>query len=77
MKWIKVYFNRDQYDEWKSGNGRAIGYLEEEVNQLKRLESRGIDCGLKTDPVNHMTKVDPSYVSNVGWSRLGVYVWRR
>jgi hypothetical protein len=73
-KWVKVYFTKEQYDEWKHGNGRAIGYLEEEVIKLKELENEGNDCGLKSDPVNHMTKVSPSRISNIGWSHFGVYV---
>ena len=73
-KWVKVYFTKEQYDEWKSGSGKAIGYTEEEATRLKRLERLGIDCSLKTDPINHMTKVDQSRVSPIGWSLNGVYV---
>lgn len=75
MKWIKVYFTQDQYDEWKSGNGRAIGYLEPEVDAMKKLEKIGIDCGLSYDKLDHMTKVDPRRVTGIGWSsEHGVYV---
>jgi len=73
-KWVKVYFTKEQYDEWKSGSGKAIGYTEEEAIRLKRLERLGFDCSLKTDPINHMTKVDQSRVSPIGWSLNGVYV---
>lgn len=73
MKWVKVYFSQYQYDKWKSGS-LAIGYTEEEARRLKRLEREGINCDLKTDPINHMTKVDPSRVAPIGWSLNGVYV---
>lgn len=73
-RWVKIYFTKEQYDEFKSGNGRAIGYTEEEAIHLKRLERLGFDLSLKTDPINHMTKVDPSRVSPIGWSLIGVYV---
>jgi hypothetical protein len=74
MKWIKVYFTQDQYDEWKSGNGKAIGYTESEVIAMRQLEKSGIDCGLKYDKLDHMTKVNPEKVERIEWSSHGVYV---
>lgn len=73
-RWVKVYFSADQYNEWRNGNGIVIGYTEEEATRLKRWQKNGIDCGLKTDPINHMTKVDPARVTPIGWSLNGVYV---
>lgn len=73
-KWVKVYFTQEQYDEWRCGNGRAIGYLEPEVDAMKKLERNGIDCGLTYDPLDHMTKVRPELVERIGWAEHGVYV---
>jgi hypothetical protein len=74
MRWVKVYFNKDQYDEWRSGTGSAIGYLEEGVNEFKDMEKRGINCDLKNDPLDHMTKVSPNRIREIPWTPFGVYV---
>ena len=73
-KWVKVYFTKEQYNEWKSGNGLPIGYLEHEVIIMRGMERSGIDCELKNDPLNHMTKIDPKRVEPVGWADHAVYV---
>lgn len=73
-KWVKVYFTKEQFDEWKSGNGRAIGYSEADINTFREMERQGIDCDLKSDPLNHMTKVPPEIIRPVVWSPFGVYV---
>ena len=72
-KWVKVYFTKRAYDDLRNGK-LAIGYTEDELNQLKSFEKRGFDSSLKSDPVDNMTKVDPARISKVGWSYLGVYV---
>lgn len=73
-KWIKIYLTKEQYDEWRSGNGLAIGYSEEQVREMQMLEKRGIDCGLSYDKLDHMTKVNPRLVSSIGWSDNGYYL---
>lgn len=73
-KWVKVYFNKDQYNEFRNGNGLPIGYTEGDLSDMRQLERDGINCDLKADPLNHMTKVDPDRLKRIDWATFGVYV---
>ena len=73
-KWVKVYMTDDQHREWKSGNGKAIAYLEHEVETMRKLEKAGHSFSLNKDPLNHMTKLDPARLTPVGWSFHGVFI---
>lgn len=75
MKWVPIYFTENQWDSWMSGN-LAIAFTQDERDKMRECEKVGLSFDLKSDPLNHMTKVHPLSLRKVRTSLFGVYTSR-